>query len=403
MLPARLLDCTRTDDGRVVPQWLTARDEPWLRELVLEISAAEGRPALEVDERIVETVTPFARRHGSGKRLVEAVWSVERRRWSLRTDAPVAPRTIRRLVFELAAERSREEALATAAAELRIPEATIADLLFADRARARLLVAPAVPATTSSLMEAYNLAVVQALLARATDVVAIVRANLRRVIMYAKLLGLMLTFDEAEDGATRIRLSGPMALFHDTVKYGNALARWFPALVTTPAWSLRASVVRSGATLRFDLDAKSPVPRTHAMSRAHDSRLEAKLDVDLRRMGAPWRIEREVAVVRVEGEEGARAKLLFPDFALTSERGRVLVEVVGYWTSDYLASKRSLMRAARVPLVMCVDARHADPELAADSRVVLFDKRVDVHALLEACERALVSTWAVFIGERRRN
>jgi uncharacterized protein len=239
MLPSRLLDCERTDDGRVVPRWLLPRDEPWLRELVHEASAAGGRAAAEVDERLVESVAPIARRHGAGRRLVEAVWAVERRRWSLRTASPVPPRTIRRVVFELAAERSREEALSTAAAELGLDVAQIEALLFADRPRAKLRVAPGAPATTSSLADAYNLAIVQSLLGRATEVACVVRANLRRVVGYAKLLGLMMTFAEAEDGAATMTLSGPMALFHETVKYGNALARWFPALVATPGWSLR--------------------------------------------------------------------------------------------------------------------------------------------------------------------
>ncbi len=397
MLKSRLLDCERTDDGRVVPRWLLPRDEPWLRELVHEASAAGGRAAAEVDERLVESVAPIARRHGAGRRLVEAVWAVERRRWSLRTASPVPPRTIRRVVFELAAERSREEALSTAAAELGLDVTQIESLLFADRPRAKLLVAPGAPATTSSLADAYNLAIVQSLLGRATEVACVVRANLRRVVGYAKLLGLMMTFDEAADGAATMTLSGPMALFHDTVKYGNALARWFPALVATPGWSLRASIVLSGETLRFDLGADSPLPRTHAMPRAHDSRLESKLEVDLRRMASPWRIEREVAVVRAAPGNDGRRKLLFPDFALSSDRGRVLVEVVGYWTKDYLEDKRAMLNAARVPLVMCIDERHADPALATDPRVVMFKKRIDVHTLLEACSRALSQC-----GERPR-
>jgi predicted nuclease of restriction endonuclease-like RecB superfamily len=342
-----------------------------------------------VGERIVETVAPVARRHRAGRRVVEAVWSVERRRWSVRTEAPVPPRAIRRVVFELAAERPREEAVATAAAELGIEAEKIEDFLFADRPHARILVAPPAPATTSDLADGYNLALVQSLLARATEVVAIARSNLRRVVGYAKLLGLMTTFDEAPDGATRMTLSGPMAIFHDTVKYGNALARWFPALVATHGWSLTANVLLAGETLRFDLDAGSPLPRTHLMPRAHDSRLEARLDTDLRRIGSPWRIEREVAVLRVQPSDGRRCRLFFPDFALVSERGRVLVEVVGYWTKEYLADKHAMMHAAQAPLVVCIDERHAEPELTTDPRVVPFRKRVDAPALLRACERAL--------------
>lgn len=392
MLPSRLLECERTDDGRVVPRWLLPRDEPWLRELEHEVNASNGRATLEADERIVETVAPVARRHGASRRLVAAVWNVERRRWSLRVAAPVPPRMIRRVLFELAAERSREEALVTAAVELGLNTQGMEALLFADRPRAKILVAPATSASASSLADAYNLAIVQSLLARATEVVVVVRSNLRHVVGYAKLLGLMASFDEADDGATRMTLSGPMALFHDTVKYGNALARWFPALVATNGWSLRAKVLLSGETLWFDLDARSPLPRTHAMPRAHDSRLEAKLELDLRQIDSRWRIDREAAVIYLTSANDGRRKLLFPDFALSSGPVRVLVEVVGYWTKDYLANKRAMLHAARVPLVMCVDERHADPELAADPRVVLFKKRIDPRALLAACERVLTQS-----------
>ncbi len=76
-------------------------------------------------------------------------------------------------------------------------------------------------------------------------------------------------------------VSGPLALFHDTVKYGNALARWSPSLVTTQGWSLAARVLLGGETLLFNLDASAPAPRTHALSRAHDSQLEARLELDL--------------------------------------------------------------------------------------------------------------------------
>lgn len=396
MLPSRLLDCERTADGRIVPRWLLARDEPWLREMVHEAMAADGRSVGEADDRVVETVAPVARHHRSGRKVVEAVWLVERRRWSLRVDAPVAPRVIRRILFELAAERSRDEAIATAAAELGVDHGKLESFLFADRPHAKRLVAPPEPPTTTALALAYNLAVVQSLLARATKVVAIARANLRRVVGYAKLLGLMATFDETPDGSgTLITLSGPMALFHETVKYGHAMARWFPALVATPGWSLTADIVFGGLTQRFELDAGSPVPRTHSLPRAHDSRLEARLESDLRRMQSSWQIEREVAVVRVPPHDGRRGRLLFPDFALVSETGRVLVEIAGYWSEDYLKDKLAMMNAARVPIIMCIDERHVGPELTLDGRFVPFRKTVDVPSLLRACERALSAARAL--------
>src|SRR6185437_5176643 len=137
---------------------------------------------------------------------------------------------------------------------------------------------------------------VQALLCRATEIQATARAHLRRVVGFAKLLGLMLTFEPTADGAARMTLSGPLALFHETIKYGHALATWVPCLVTTPGWAISANLLLGGDRMRFELDAGAPLPRTHAMSRPHDSRLEAQLERDLRVLASPWRIEREAAI-----------------------------------------------------------------------------------------------------------
>jgi uncharacterized protein len=181
-------------------------------------------------------------------------------------------------------------------------------------------------------------------------------------------------------------VSGPLALFHDTVKYGHALARWLPSLTATPGWSLDARIVLAGEVLRFALDASAPIPRVHAMPRAHDSKLEARLELDLRRLHSPWRIEREVAVVRAAG------RLFFPDFALVSGAGRVLVELAGWWTPEYVADKVALLRAARVPILLCVDSRRAHGTLGEDDRVIPFEKHVDARLLIEACDRLVHCT-----------
>jgi uncharacterized protein len=385
MLPAHLLNVRRTNDGAVVPVWLTSRDDVWLRELAAEANASDGRRADEAAERILALVSPLARRHGVSRRMVQAVWLVERRRWKTRIAAPCSPERLRRVLFDLAAERPHDEAVASAANELHIQPAEVLSSLFADRAGARRLVAPTPASAPADLGAAYNLALVQSLLARATEVSALVRANLRSVVRYAKLLRLMTTFRECADSATRITVSGPLALFHETLKYGRALATWFPAVVATPGWSVEAKVVLGAETLRLSLDGASPVPRTHALPRAHDSLVEARLERDLRRLSSPWRVEREPAVIRAGG------RLFFPDFALVSSTGRVLVEVVGYWTPEYLASKSVLLREAHVPIVLCADARYAPPELARDPRVLCFRGRIDAAALVGTCDRLLSS------------
>ena len=383
MLQDRLLSF-RLEGDRVAPTWLTSHDEVWLRVLVDEADAFAGRSVDAADDRIREAVMPIARLHGAGARAVLGVWCIERRRWKRRVASAVPPENIRRTVFGLAVNRSRSEALEEASRELGLAPAEIEASLFADREGARVLVQPGSPPIPNELVERYNLSLAQALLMRSFEVVAQVRANARRVVGYAKLQGLMATFASHDEGTT-VTLSGPLALFHETTKYGRALAGFLPALAVTPGWSLAARIMLGGRRYELALDATAPLPKTHALPASYDSSVERRLAADIRRLGSGWELAREDTVVRV----GRR--LFYPDFTLVSPRGRVLVEVVGYWTPEYLASKVEALRAVEAPMVVCVDERHAQRELSPRRGILTYRGRIDAATLVAEAERILGS------------
>lgn len=382
MLPTRLLEVRCTDDGRVFPVWLTPRDEVWLRPFLEEIETFTRRPSHEADARVREVLVPLARRHGVRRRVVEAVWLIESRRWSLRVASPLPPERIRAVVFAKAARLSRSDALAEASAELGMAASDIEAFLFSDRARERLLGAPQDRRAPHDLVHAYNLALAQSLLMRCSGLVITVREHVRHVVGYAKLRGLMATFEETNEGVD-VSLSGPLALFHDTIKYGRSLGGILNALATTNDWSARANVLLEGRSYLLEVDATAPIARVHALPRRADSVLERRLVRDLRAARSEWAVVREGAVVRV----GRR--LFYPDFTLVSSAGRVLVEVVGYWTPEYLASKVEALAAVDVPMVVCVDERHANGPLAKRSGVITFRDHVDPSELLAAAADAL--------------
>ncbi len=86
----------------------------------------------------------------------------------------------------------------------------------------------------------------------------------------------------------------------------------------------------------------------------------------------------------------AAGHLLFPDFAVQprGEPGRRwLVEIVGFWTSGYLARKLAGLREARIEnLVLCIDeARNVgEGEVPPGARVVRYRRRVDPLQVLAA-------------------
>jgi predicted nuclease of restriction endonuclease-like RecB superfamily len=390
MLPDRLIELQIVDATTTVPSWLSSRDEVWLRAFCEEIDAFAGRTVAGTESRARELGDVLARHHAVATRRVEGVWLVERRRWRKIVDAPVDPQRLRSVVFDGAARHERGEALARAAEVLGIDPGSLERHLFADREDERILVPPEAAASPASLVDSYNLVLAQSVLARATRIKMLVRSDARHVVSYAKLLGLMATFVERHDGV-EIDLSGPLSIFHATTKYGHAVARLLPALASTVGWAAIAEVRLRGQTHVIRLSASDPLPRSHALPRGHDSKLEKRVARDLRVLGPArgWRLERESAVVST----GVGGQLFYPDFTLVSARGgRVLVEVVGFWTPEYLAKKQHALAAVREPIVVCVDERHTR-ELGIPKTesavVVTYRDHVDAAVLLDAAERAL--------------
>jgi hypothetical protein len=117
----------------------------------------------------------------------------------------------------------------------------------------------------------------------------------------------------------------------------------------------------------------------------YDSKPEERFAQDFRRVAPDWDLIREPEAVQ------AGDTLIFPDFALR-HRGdgrRWLVEIVGFWTREYVERKLALLRATgRRDLVLCVDASRncADGTLPSSSHVILFRRRLDARAVLHLIE-----------------
>ena len=114
----------------------------------------------------------------------------------------------------------------------------------------------------------------------------------------------------------------------------------------------------------------------------HDSRLEARFERDFRRAAPDWDVVREPRPVDAGGT------LVFPDFELFHRRDherRWLLEIAGFWTPDYLATKLRHLRGAGLDRsVLCIDERRgcADSEIPRDARVLRYKNRIDPGSVL---------------------
>ena len=370
-------------DGFVRMDYLGPHDHAWLRVLIDEFERFEGRRQRELDRQLKEPLpcpAPW--------RKLRAATVVVKRLWKSEALTKLRPVHARSEVFSLAAmaPSERHEVLALAARRLETTPAVLEQALFSDLPAERIVKGPAERPAPLELALRVNLALAQSVVRRSTVVQLSVHENARAIVRQARLRGLICTVRPGADaGEARLSISGPFALFRHTLVYGRALAGLVPILVRCPRFSLSAHAVLEGAKVTFELTSGDPIyPATEA--RRYDSRLEERFARDMARIAPDWDVIREPEAVPAAG------KLIFPDFLLRHRLDPArawLVEIVGFWTPDYLSRKLAGLRAARIPnLILCVDEERqcSEADLPENTPVIRFRRRIDVARLMKVLE-----------------
>ena len=377
------LSCCRVRDGRVEPLWFSERDAPWLREVIEVYESFVGEPRRLLDAGL--DLRGEDRRAFRGLPLAAGVLD---RLYRSEVSAALAPAEARSAVFTAAAQREeRASLLERVATRLGLGVADLEDSLLADLPGERRLQAPEDPVNTTDLALRCNLAIAQAALKCSSEVSVRLEGNARAVVRHAKLRGLICTLSRAEEEReVTLQLSGPLSLFRRTALYGRQLAELVPMLAWSRCFELRARCLLGSREGWFTLRSGDPFPAGPA-PRLYDSALERRFAREFTRAAPSWELVREPEPVEAEGT------LIFPDFAIQL-RGepsrRWLLEIVGFWTADYIEHKLRRLRAANLSrLILCLDADRdcGEHDLPADARVVRFRKRIDpgdVLAILES-------------------
>lgn len=286
-----------------------------------------------------------------------------------------------------------------AAATLGVPESEVDRLLYADEPSAQILLrAPRM--TGGALLDRYNLDLARGVLLNAVEITITARGGWKRIFRAVKLARLMYRIEGAGKGRYRIHLTGPASPYlARPQRYGIRFVRVVPALAQAPGWRLDALVEHDGRRLAYALGSRvQSIPRTAPPRRGrrplYDSAWEEALAEDFAaKLGEErdgWTLVREETPVAL-GQE-----LFLPDFTLRHRDGReALVEIVGFWTPEYLERKvRQVAAAGMEHLILVVyrglAAGEGDPEpfeAAAPGRVLWFASKPRIGPVLEAAER----------------
>ncbi|HTK52786.1 MAG TPA: DUF790 family protein [Gemmatimonadaceae bacterium] len=368
---------------------LVRRLEGWRRTSVVE--------ALRRQERRVRDV---ARLSGIAKTLLDLCQFVPPE------DASLAPE-IRDAVFRARGRRwppvpfDHDTPYQNAAGELGRSVEDVRRLLYADTPGERIL-RHAPDITGQGLLARYNLELARGVLLDADRLTVTARGGWRGIFRAVKAARLMYLV-RRRGQSYEVEVTGPAAAFIvRRSRYGTRLARVIPALMRAPRWRFEAEVRgRDGAPLRFSARGRpraagsaAPIGKRAERPR-YDSSWERSLAVDFRRRFGRdarngWTLARESSPV-VAGNE-----LFLPDFTMRHTDGReALVEIVGFWTPEYLEAKARKIAAAGLATLILVVYRGLAVGAAASAleaavgadRIVWFTARPRAPDVVKAAER----------------
>lgn len=305
----------------------------------------------------------------------------------------VRPSDIRKMLFELASKSGhpltdikRAEIVDMVAAKIGISVDSLSKLVWSDLEE-NLVLERFDPISSESLVAWYNLSLIQTLLFNCIKLEFSVTGgiNWKHALRAVKRLGLMynlerracsnetyaiegttqnMTHDhsyaEAESGSNIVcSIDGPLSIFKLTDRYGTAMSKLIPLIISLNRWSLKAWIVRntlsSGKKIyEFHLsetssyllaelpqnDNNKPELNHFSGNDYFDSNVEERFASRFVKSVSDWKLTREPDPLILQN-----GKALIPDFIFEKYDRKIYLEIMGFWTKDYLLRKMQKLKA----------------------------------------------------------
>lgn len=309
-------------------------------------------------------------------RFIRGLAQILENRCVIDKDAIIDPTSARRAVFEesggfISSEEERTEILDRVSRKLSIKSADLEKALWADQEE-NLVVKDFQAMSPENLLRQYNLSLAQTLLFKATGMEILIEDKYQEVFRRIKHLGLIYTICDG-----KIYLDGPISLFKLTEKYGSSFAKLLPTIVSSARWSLKASI------LKRTMQGK----RIYDFNLDHTSRLFLGKETGDRTVTFDSSVEKDFYqfsfngwVVSREPEVLKAGKYAFiPDFSLERNDARIYVEIIGFWTPEYLRNKiekiNSLDEKESLILLVNKNLACSSSDFKTDN-VIFYDKKI---------------------------
>ena len=388
MLPSELL-IARTYKGTIKPVFspLTGERLQMAKELLNTFSSFVGKKKGELSE-VLELYEGLEYDH----RFIRGLTTILERRCRFESVSKIDPIKARRSVFEEANrtlvidEKRREEVLTSVASSLNVSVSELERSLWADYEE-ELILKDFITIKPEYLLKSYNLSLAQTMLFNAMNMNFAIGNNYQRIFGRLKYLGLMYSIEHDEKERYRVFVDGPLSLFKFTKRYGTSLAKLLPTIMTADSWEVDADIVRDVGgvprVLKFHIDVKER-DKFPELSGSGEEKFDSDVELNFfngfNSSKTGWTLMREPEMMI------AGPYVFIPDFIFEKGEIKCYMEIVGFWTEDYLKKKIGKLKAIEEDkMIIAVDeslACSSIRDIGGGKEIIFYRKKVPLKPIL---------------------
>ncbi len=325
-------------------------------------------------------------------KLIRGLGALLDRRCVFEVEGQFDPKMAREAVFEEASKRrtvgvqERKKVIEDVSLRLKISPEALEKSLWSD-IEEELILRKFERIDPPSLIKRYNLSLAQTLLFKCIRMEFTSSGNWKNIFRAIKWLGLMYS---VEQNATSyvVSVDGPLSIFKMTDRYGTSVAKLLPEIMRGESWTLKADIIskRKNRIYNFEVKSNDVKPIMEDIGHGetshpqlYDSTVEQKFATSFNSYNTGWVLRREPEPL-IAGKH-----VLIPDFGLERDGTKVYLEIVGFWTQEYLERKIGKLSAlSGIDMIVAVDESLACSKLQKLSgKVIYYNKHVPLKPILD--------------------
>ena len=317
------------------------------------------------------------------------------RRSTFNCSSKIDPPELRRKIFQATGKpgpatnpKKRKSIIEKAASEIKISSKELEESMYADLEN-ELTLEHFDIITSQELLEKYNLSLAQTLLFDSTELKFTVSGNWQNIFFKAKRLGLI--YETYKSSDFWVKVDGPASLFKLTRRYGTAVAKLLPAIIMSPKWTVEAKILWKFTNTIYNFKLESWKHNilfgSQQITEAFDSFVEKNFASRFQALDSEWQLKREPEPV-IAGQH-----VIIPDFSFEREDIKLYMEVVGFWTREYLLRKMAKLKKTEERILVAVDENLACERLTKlekqqNLNILYYRKKIPLAPILHYLQEA---------------